>query len=108
MTPLEAARALAELAEAELAALQGGRFDIFEDLAVRRDAVNAAVPDCLPTEARGDLRRAFAAQQQVTALLVAMRDEVAAELRAAHTGRRTAGAYHAAAGAVAGALDVSG
>jgi hypothetical protein len=111
LTGLAAARALAECAEDELAALHAGDLDRFEDLAARREALVAAMPERLPPEARPELEAALAIQQAVSARLAELRDEVAAELRGVAHGRRAASGYAYAAGPdapAAGGIDAVG
>ena len=104
------ARALAELAEDELAAVHAGDLDRLEELAARRGPLLDALGDPVHPAARAELEAAHAAQTAATAALALLRDEVAAELRGLAGKRRAAGGYARAAGASAhgGALDAAG
>jgi hypothetical protein len=63
------------------------RFDALLGLYDRRDALLAAMPRPLPTEALEPLRRALSTQRATASVLAARRDALSAELGRLHRGR---------------------
>jgi hypothetical protein len=84
---------LADLAEAELAAITAGRTDDVPVLQAERDALAAALPLTPPAAARGALLRAGVAQAQIVAALTAARDAAGRELAHLRRGRGAVRAY---------------
>jgi hypothetical protein len=94
-------RELAELAEAALAAAEGGRPEQVPALLERAAALREALPDQPDPAARPELERAAAAHERLRVRLGASLEQVRAELGRADRGRQAARSYGAAAAAVA-------
>jgi hypothetical protein len=94
---------LAHLAEAELAACEGGRTEDLADLYTEAEAIRASLLGQPPVEAEPALRRAAAAQQRIGQLLGARLAERGGEVERVHRAREAARAYATTANARAGA-----
>lgn len=88
---------LAELAEAELALCEEGRFEELEARYAEAAAIVATLPARPPAAAREALERAKRAQDATAALLAAGLEDARAELAQARRGRDAARSYGAVA-----------
>jgi hypothetical protein len=96
VTPHDAVRLMAELAEEELGLVATGRIEELPALQERRDAALAALP-AAPTDAeREALLHAHQVQTQVAALLERALGEVATEAARLNRGQSAARGYAAA------------
>jgi hypothetical protein len=93
VTPPDAVRVMADLAEEELGLVATGRIDQLPALYERRDAALAALPAAPSDADRQVLLRAHQVQMQVTALLERALGEAVSELSRLNHGRTAAHGY---------------
>jgi hypothetical protein len=86
---------LAELAEAELALCEAGRFEELGGGAVETEAIVASLPPRPPADAREPLERAARAQNAIAALLARGVEDTRGELVQLRRGRDAARSYAA-------------
>lgn len=88
---------LADLAEAELAAIEAERPEDLADLYAEAAQIRATLPDRAPAEAEPALRRTAAAQQRIGELLGGRLAQRRGDLERLHRTREAARAYATAA-----------
>jgi hypothetical protein len=93
VTPPDAVRLMADLAEEELGLVATGRIEQLPALYQRRDAALAALPAALSETEREVLLRAHQVQMQVAALLERALAETAAEASRLERGQAAARGY---------------